>query len=90
MIGRPQIPTRKHEKCPDCGTKMGAAFVRIKNDNKRKWSNKDIKICTNSCCSTILTHIPRNIYWKKTKVNVAKKLGLSANDRTKIPSVLPR
>ncbi len=90
MTGKPQNPTRKHEKCPDCGTEMGAAFVRIKEGNKRKWNNKDIKVCTNSCCSTILTHIPRNIYWRKTKINVAKKLGLCANEKAKMLGVLSR
>jgi hypothetical protein len=85
---RMQCPTRKHETCPDCGAEMGAAFVRIKNGGKRRWSNKDIKVCTNSCCSTILTHIPRNIYLKKTKINVAKKLGLVADNRVKMTDVL--
>jgi hypothetical protein len=55
---------------------MGAAFVRIKEGNKRKWRNKDIKICTNPQCSTVLTHVSRNIYIKKTKVNVEKRFGM--------------
>jgi hypothetical protein len=90
MTGKPKNPTRKHEKCPDCDAEMGAAFVRIKHGKKRKWSNKDIKVCTNPCCSTVLTHIPRNIYYKRTKINVAKKLGLNANDKAKMLDVLAR
>lgn len=82
MVGkmsRPKNPTQKHEKCPDCNAYMGAAFVRVREGNKRKWNNKDIKICTNPRCSTVLTHILRNIYVKKTKVNVAKKFGMHDN-----------
>jgi hypothetical protein len=78
MTGRPKPPTRRHEKCPDCGTEMSSAFIRVKNGTKRRWSGKDIKVCTNTRCSTILTHMARNIYLKKTKINVAKKLGLDA------------
>jgi hypothetical protein len=71
-MSRLKNPTQKHERCPDCNAEMGAAFVRIREDGKRKWNNKDIKICTNSQCSTVLTHIPRNVYIKKTKINVSK------------------
>ncbi|HWP78816.1 MAG TPA: hypothetical protein VNL34_04110 [Candidatus Nitrosotenuis sp.] len=77
-MSKPKNPMQKHEKCPDCRAQMGSAFVRIKNAGKRKWSNKDIKVCTNPHCSTILTHFPRNIYVKKTKINVAKRLGLNS------------
>lgn len=88
MSGKPKNPTQRHERCPDCNTEMGAAFVRIKNGDKRKWSNKDIKICTNPHCSTILTHIHRNIYIKQTKVNVAKKFGMEHVDQAQMLDVL--
>ncbi|HXG13799.1 MAG TPA: hypothetical protein VNK25_01550 [Candidatus Nitrosotenuis sp.] len=77
-MSKPKNPMHKHERCPDCNAQMGSAFVRVSDGKRRRWNNKDIKVCTNPQCSTILTHIKRNIYVKQTRINIAKKLGLTS------------